>query len=69
MTERMPAQGLYAITDSQLLPDDRIVEAVEQALAGGAVMVQYRDKRPDDDLRQRIAEQLLAVCQRWERPL
>ncbi|WP_077529314.1 thiamine phosphate synthase [Vreelandella utahensis] len=69
MNERMPGHGLYAITDSQLLPDDRIVDAVEQALAGGAVMVQYRDKRPDDDLRRSIAEQLLAVCQRWGRPL
>lgn len=69
MSNPVPKQGLYAITDSHLLPDDRIVEAVEQALAGGAVMVQYRDKRPDDDQRQRIAEQLLAVCQRWQRPL
>lgn len=69
MSERAPTQGLYAITDSHLLPDDWIVEAVEQALAGGAVMIQYRDKRPDDEQRQRIAEQLLAVCQRWGRPL
>ncbi|MEQ6886432.1 thiamine phosphate synthase [Salicola sp. Rm-C-2C1-2] len=69
MSNPLAKQGLYAITDSHLLPDDRIVDAVEQALAGGAVMVQYRDKRPDDDQRQRIAEQLLAVCQRWQRPL
>lgn len=69
MSERMPKQGLYAVTDAQLLPDNRIVSAVEQALAGGAVMVQYRDKRPDDQQRQHIAQQLASVCQRWQRPL
>lgn len=69
MNDRMPRQGLYAITDSQLLPDERILEAVEQALTGGAVMIQFRDKRQDDDARQRIAEQLLAACHRWKRPL
>ena len=31
--------GLYAITDSQLLPEDRLLVAVEAALRGGAVLV------------------------------
>ncbi|XOZ33233.1 thiamine phosphate synthase [Halomonadaceae bacterium KBTZ08] len=69
MADRMPTQGLYAVTDSQLLPDERIVDAVEQALAGGAVMIQYRDKRSDHEQRRAIAQQLVTICQRWQRPL
>jgi len=34
MAESRVPRGLYALTDTDLLPDDRIVDAVEQALAG-----------------------------------
>lgn len=54
--------GLYVITDSDLLPDDRLVEAVAAALNGGARIVQYRDKRPDGDLKRRLAGQLNTLC-------
>mgnify|MGYP001170052213 CR=1 FL=1 len=37
-------KGLYAITDPLLLSDDRLTVAVEQALLGGARLIQYRDK-------------------------
>ena len=30
------ARGLYAITDAELIPADCLVEAVEQAILGGA---------------------------------
>jgi thiamine-phosphate pyrophosphorylase len=36
-------RGLYAITDAALLAG-RLTDAVEAALKGGAVVVQYRDK-------------------------
>lgn len=37
--------GLYAITDGNLLPGETLLPAVEAALRGGAVLVQYREKR------------------------
>jgi thiamine-phosphate pyrophosphorylase len=39
-------RGLYAITDSQLIPSGELTQRVSLAIAGGAVMIQYRDKRP-----------------------
>ena len=69
MGNRSIPRGLYALTDMDLLPDDRIVQGVEQALAGGAVMVQYRDKRSDRTQRARIAASLRDSCRRFERPL
>lgn len=69
MAESRVPRGLYALTDTNLLPDDRIANAVDQALAGGAAMIQYRDKRPDQTLRTRIATDLLERCHRYGRPL
>lgn len=54
--------GLYAITDTDLLPDDRLVEGVRAALRGGARAVQFRDKRPDTAGRLHLARQLNALC-------
>lgn len=60
--------GLYAITpdweDSAALQ-----AAVAAALAGGAVMVQYRNKRASADLRRRQAEALLTCCKQAQVPL
>jgi thiamine-phosphate pyrophosphorylase len=36
--------GLYAITDPQLIPTERLITSVESALQGGARVIQYRDK-------------------------
>ena len=55
-------RGLYAITDAKLCPDERIAIQVDQALAGGCRVIQFRDKRPDRSLRERLARQLLRVC-------
>lgn len=62
-------QGVYGITDTGLLPDERLYEAVEQALAGGISLLQYRDKRPDHLLRLRHARQLRQLCHRHGVPL
>jgi thiamine-phosphate pyrophosphorylase len=48
--------GLYAITDGHLTPGDTLIAAVEAALEGGAVLVQYREKRLP------AAEQLRQAC-------
>ena len=64
-----PCHGLYAITDALLIPDHRLLEAVEQALLGGAQLIQYRDKSDDPARRLAQAQQLNALCQRYQIPL
>ena len=57
-------RGLYAITDSKLLADGRLLPYAEAALAGGARLLQYRDKSDDDRRRLREAPALRALCER-----
>ncbi|NGP52223.1 thiamine phosphate synthase [Thioalkalivibrio sp. XN8] len=54
--------GLYAITDPDLLPEAVLAERVAAAIAGGAGVVQYRDKSADADTRRRRAALVLAAC-------
>ena len=56
-----PARGVYAITDG---PRRDLVAAVDAALAGGAALVQYRDKSADRDRRCAEARALNASCRR-----
>ena len=59
-------KGLYGVTDSQLLPDDRILlEAVEQALMGDMKVLQYRDKSLDHEKRLRQASTLRVLCHKY----
>ena len=62
MDKRHRLQGLYAITDPDLCPDTSLASQVGQALVGGCRVIQYRDKRPDSEVRRTLARQLLAVC-------
>ncbi len=62
-------RGLYAITDALLIPDDRLAAAVEQAIRGGARLVQYRDKSHDNARRLAQAEALNELCRRHHIPL
>ena len=62
-------QGLYAVTDAFLLPDDRLTAAVEQAILGGARLIQYRDKSHDTARRLAQAQALNALCQHHAVPL
>lgn len=61
--------GLYAITDATLLPPERLIPAVEAALRGGAVMVQYREKSLPFPDRLSQARNLLAACNNARVPL
>jgi thiamine-phosphate pyrophosphorylase len=61
--------GLYAITDAQLIADDRLLDTVEQALLGGARLIQYRDKSADAVRRLTQARLLNTLCQRYQVPL
>lgn len=55
-------RGLYAITDPDLLPEAVLAERVSAAIAGGAAVVQYRDKPADASARERRARQVLDAC-------
>jgi thiamine-phosphate pyrophosphorylase len=60
--------GLYAVTADE--PDDaKLTAQVHAALAGGARLVQYRNKRADAALRHRQAKALLSLCRRHGVPL
>lgn len=62
-------RGLYAITDPTLTPPQHMIAQVRAALAGGAVLVQYRDKRSDAAVRRQLATALLALCRAAGVPL
>jgi len=62
-------RGLYAITDSTLTPPGSMLLQVQQALAGGARMLQYRDKSGEFRVRKAQAEALLTLCRQVAVPL
>ncbi|WP_228291426.1 thiamine phosphate synthase [Thiothrix litoralis] len=53
-------KGLYVITDGST--GDTLLRKVEQALRGGAALVQYRDKTADAIRREREAAALRSLC-------
>lgn len=61
--------GLYAITDSTLLPGDRLLAGVEAALRGGVRLIQYRDKTAPVVEKRRAATLLLQCCRDYDVPL
>ncbi len=63
----MRLRGLYAITNGDKSPD--LLERVAAAIAGGAAVVQYRDKSADNMHREREAGNVLAVCRAHGVPL
>ena len=62
-------RGLYAITDSALLADGRLLPYVEAALEGGARLLQYREKSRDQARRFDEASALRELCQRYDAEL
>lgn len=58
----MQLQGLYAITDNTLIPAERFVETVAQAIQGGARIIQYRDKSSDKAVQVEQALALSKLC-------
>lgn len=60
--------GLYAITNQP--PDtEKLIGNVSRALAGGARIVQYRDKGSDKARRVEEARALLGLCHQYRVPL
>ncbi len=56
--------GLYAITSSEMAQATDLTQQVEQALKGGARIVQYRDKTTDQGRRLAETRKLLELCRR-----
>lgn len=62
MVNKSHIAGLYAIADTQYLDDTRLLPAVGEAVAGGARIVQYRDKKYVAADRARQASELASLC-------
>lgn len=60
---------LYAVTDRSWLRGQTLLEQVEQALVGGATLVQLREKELDQDTFMREAVDMAKLCHRYGVPL
>lgn len=65
----LPNRGLYAVTDAVLTHERGLLVCVEQALLGGASVVQYRDKLADPATALTRARALLSLCRAHAVPL
>lgn len=61
--------GIYAITDDQLLPSEKLLVAVEAALGAGVRLLQYRSKVGTSSERLKTASDLLVLCNTYSIPL
>ena len=59
---------LYAVTDRSWLKGQTLAQQVEQALLGGATMVQLREKQLDLPHFRREALDIQALCRRYGAP-
>lgn len=64
-----PLHGLYAITDACGDNTAALVDKVKHAIAGGARIIQYRDKSDNPALRKEQACALLTLCRQHKIPL
>ncbi|MDX2507574.1 MAG: thiamine phosphate synthase [Gammaproteobacteria bacterium] len=55
-------QGLYAITDPELITAENLISAVEEVIHGGAKVIQYRNKSASYTLQHQQASQLSRLC-------
>ena len=62
-------KGLYVITDKKLIPRDSFASAVEEAIRGGASVVQLREKDTPEDEIIEIGKSLLKVTSEYGVPL
>ncbi|MBQ2990812.1 MAG: thiamine phosphate synthase [Clostridia bacterium] len=67
LTEDM--MRLYAVTDRSWLRGQTLCEQVEQALIGGATLVQLREKKLDEETFLREAVDMAKLCHRYGVPL
>jgi len=60
---------LYAVTDRAWVGKQTLLEQIEDALKGGATIVQIREKKLDEDSFVREAIQVRELCHRYNVPL
>lgn len=63
---RTRLRGLYCLTDNRFTPEDCLLENVEQALRGGARIMQYRDKQSSAATRLEQAQALNQLCREYD---
>ena len=59
-------QGLYAISDPDLIPDNELLYCIEQAILGGIRVLQYRNKSASKDTQYQQAHELSTLCKRYQ---
>jgi len=69
MTRSTLADGLYAITDNSLIPPGQLISCVARAIAGGATVIQYRNKQASGHQRHTEAAALVTLCRQHNIPL
>ena len=62
-------RGLYAITDNQLIPPGELIQRVSLAIAGGAAIIQYRDKSAAPSANLDEVASLAVLCRQHDIPL
>ena len=68
-TDRPRLRGLYVITSAATDDTAALIHKVTQALAGGAALIQYRDKSTDTARRLAEARALQNLCRNYQVPL
>ena len=63
---RLPECGLYAITPDRSMAPSQLLDAVEEALRGGARLLQYRRKGVSRAQAKPEIEALVASCERYD---
>ena len=61
--------GLYIITDKKLIPRENFTEKVEQAIIGGARVVQLREKQVNTREIYELGSKLLEITRKYNVPL
>ncbi len=64
LEKKQKIHGLYAITAPELMPADKLIISIEQAIQGGARIIQYRNKSASPALQHQEAKQLSLLCKR-----
>jgi thiamine-phosphate pyrophosphorylase len=64
MSYQRKLRGLYVITDDTLTPDEILYIQVEDAIKGGATIVQLRDKKSSDEQIEKKAIRLQQLCRK-----
>ncbi len=65
MSYQSKLRGLYVITDDRLTPDETLYRQVEEALRGGATVVQLRDKHSSDEVVAKKARKLQELSHQY----